>query len=199
MPTFTCKREYDRAKRTMVFYQGFALPLRFSRFLYLANPKRQEISEMIKKQRWVTILAYVFMPNHFHFLLRQEKDGGISKFMSNFQNSYTRFFNTRKQRLGGLFLGQFKAVRIESEGQLYHVSRYIHLNPYTGYVVKTISELKKYPWSSFREYLGLEDEHICDKELVLGHFPDGQEYEQFVLNRADYQRSLQEIKHLLCE
>ena len=74
------------------------------------------------------IICYCLMPNHLHLLLRQLMDGGISKFMSNFANSYTRYFNTKSKRKGPVFEGKFKAKRIETDEQLLHLSRHIHLN-----------------------------------------------------------------------
>ena len=140
------------------------------------------------------------MPNHFHLLLKQEQDGGISKFMSNFQNSYTRYYNVKNSRIGSLFLDQFKAVRIETEEQLIHVSRYIHLNPFTGFIVNKFEDLTGYLWSSLREYL-FEDipNPISDAQLVLGYFKNTAAYKQFVFNQAQYQRELKKIQHLIFE
>ena len=135
------------------------------------------------------------MPNHFHFLLKQTAEEGIAKFMSNFQNSYTRYFNTRHNRVGPLFQGPFRAVRVETDEQLLHLSRYIHLNPYSSFVVKNIKDLEEYQWSSFKEYLGKE-KGFCQKEIVMSFFKNPQDYRKFVFDQADYQRELQKIKHL---
>ena len=119
------------------------------------------------------------MPNHFHFLLEQKEDKGISKFLSNLQNSYTKFFNISHERDGSLFSDQFKAVRIETDEQLIHVSRYIHLNPHTGFVVKSLKELEEYPWSSFPDYLQTPREFV-DTEFILSFFGNSQKYIKFV-------------------
>jgi putative transposase len=116
--------------------------------------------------------------------------------MSNFQNSYTRYFNKRHKRDGSLFLDQFKAVRVVSEQQLLHLSRYIHLNPYSSYVVKNFLELENYQWSSFPEYLG-EKSGFCTTEVILSYFVSREKYKNFVLNQADYQRGLEIVKHLM--
>src|SRR3989304_848672 len=78
----------------------------------------------------VEIICYCLMPNHYHFLLRQEETSGVSSFISLIQNSYTRYFNTKYKRIGPLFQGPFKAVRVETEEQLLHLSRYHNLNPF---------------------------------------------------------------------
>jgi len=197
--TFTSMNEYDRAKITLKFYQLYPIFTKLSAYLKLDEDKREEILKISVATRIVSILAYVFMPNHFHFLIRQESEGGISRFMSNFQNSYTRYFNTKHKRVGSLFLNQFKAVRIETDEQLYHVSRYIHLNPYSSEVVKTFEDLKRYEWSSLPEYLGLSKESICDKKPILGHFGNVERYKKFVFDQADYQRSLERVKRLVFE
>jgi putative transposase len=139
------------------------------------------------------------MPNHFHFLLRQKQDGGISKFLSDFTNSYTHYFNTRQDREGPLFKGVFKAVRIENNEQLLHISRYIHLNPYSSYLIKSLEDLTNYPYSSFLEYLGEAEKEFCQKEIILANFSRLEDYKKFVFNQADYQRSLEINKHLLLE
>lgn len=139
------------------------------------------------------------MPNHFHFLLKQVEEEGTSKFMSNFTNSYTRYFNVKNKRNGPLFQGKFKAIRIETDEQLLHLSRYIHLNPYSSYVVKTLKDLEKYPSSSFPEYLGKSQTSLCSKEIILGQFKNLNLYKKFVFDQADYQRRLEKIKHLILE
>ena len=139
------------------------------------------------------------MPNHFHFLLRQIREGGIAKFMSNFTNSYTRYINTKLERTGPLFTGKFKSVRVETQKQLLHVSRYIHLNPYTSFVVKTLEDLQNYHYSSFPEFIGRTSLALCSKDDVLADFKTIKQYEQFVYDQADYQRALHRIRHLLLE
>lgn len=200
-PTFSNKREYQRAVQTIFYYQNIQPPLKYSRFLSLSNEKRFEILKRLKKQRkfLVEVIAYCLMTNHFHLLLRQVEDSGISKFVSNFTNSHTRYSNTRNERKGPLFQGKFRAVRIESDEQLLHVSRYIHLNPYSSYVIRSLKELEDYPYSSFPEYIGKSKNKLCDKDVVLDQFDNSESYKKFVFDQADYQRKLEIIKHLLLE
>ena len=137
------------------------------------------------------------MPNHFHLLLKQHMDGGVSKFLALFQNSITKYINTKGKKDGHVFKGQFKAVRIEDDNQFLHVQRYIHLNPYTSYVVSTLEDLYKYPFSSLPEFLENKT-GICNKG-VLKSFTGKFTYKNFLMNQADYQRKLGSIKHLLLE
>lgn len=200
-PTFPSTRDYTRAIELIRYYQNKKPPIRYSRFLYLSNERRRKILENLseKKEFLVEIFSYCLMPNHFHFLLKQTEDEGISKFMSNFTNSYTRYFNVKNKRNGPLFQGKFKAIRVETDEQLMHLSRYIHLNPHSSYVVKNLKALKKYPYSSLPEYLGKSQVSFCDKEAVLGQFKSLKSYKKFVLDQADYQRKVQKIKHLALE
>lgn len=198
-PTFITKKEFQRAQQTLSFYKFFKLPLSLSKFLRLEIKKQNKVLDLLMQNKnLVEIFCYSLMPNHFHFLLRQEKDQGIAKFLSNLQNSYTRYFNIRHKRDGPLFLDQFKAVRIETEEQLIHVSRYIHLNPHTGYVVKSLEELENYPWSSFPDYLQGNNK-VVNTEFILNLFGSIQKYQKFVFDQAGYQRKLKEIEHLLLE
>lgn len=200
-PIFLSKRNYQRALEAILYYQNKNVPLSYSRFLVLSGQRRQEILDRLRKERnfLIEIIAYSLMPNHVHFLVKQVQKNGISIFMSKFSNSYTRYFNTSPKRVGPLFQGKFKAVRIEIDEQLLHVSRYIHLNAYSSYVVKTLKELENYPYSSLPEYLAPSEDDWCQKEDVLGHFKNPAAYKKFVFDQADYQRKLEEIKHLTLE
>ncbi|KKS97627.1 MAG: hypothetical protein UV73_C0007G0070 [Candidatus Gottesmanbacteria bacterium GW2011_GWA2_43_14] len=199
-PTFTSKREYERALLALELYQYLNPPFSLSKILSLERQKRQKILKDLKKDRkMIQIYCYCLMPNHFHFLLEQEFDNGISKFLSNFQNSYTRFFNSLNKKDGAIFLNQFKAIRIETENQFIHVSRYIHLNPYTSYLIKRISDVESYPWSSFQSYLLKSNNNIVNTTKILSFFKDSEKYKEFILNQADYQRGLKRIEHLLLE
>lgn len=196
--TFLSKRDYQRALSSFFYYQNQNLPLGYSHFIVQSQERKEEILKELRleKKFLAAIITFCLMPNHFHCLLKQVVDNGISKFLSNFTNSYTRYFNTKNNRQGPLFQGRFKAVRIETDAQLLHVSRYIHLNPYTSYLVKNLKDLEGYPYSSFPEYLGKAKTSHYHKEIVLDHFKTKEAYKKFVFDQADYQRRLEEIKHL---
>lgn len=196
---FTNKREYQRALETIKYYRLNNLPLRFSKFLSQPKQLQQEILNHINasQNKQVEILAYCLMPNHFHFMLRQISDDGISKFISNFTNSYTKYFNTKHKRNGPLVQGMFEAVLVESDEQLMHLSRYIHLNPVSSFIIKE-QDLENYPWSSYREYLEL-DTGFCDKQIVQSNFKSIDEYKRFVSDHISYAQELDKIKHLLIE
>lgn len=174
----------------MDYYRKKDPPVRFS---YKNRPA--SISTNKNDSPIVEILSFCLMPNHFHILVKQIEEKGITNFVSKLSNSYTRYFNTRNKRVGPLFQGSFKAVRVEDDEQLLHVSRYIHLNPFVGYLVKN---LRTYPYSSYREYLGLA-KGFCQKKTVLDYFESPSHYATFVLNQADYAKSLKEAGRLLLD
>lgn len=190
LPIFTEKRDYDRFLETIYYYQFQGPKPQFSQL------KRFKDFKFEKNKKIVEIICYCLMPNHYHFLVKQLEENGISEYISKISNSYTKFFNTKHNRVGPLFQGQFKAVRIGYEEQFIHVSRYIHLNPIASFLVK---DLKEYPWSSYSNYIGLSADRICVKEQVLSMFKTPQKYEQFVLDQVEYAQSLERIKHLVID
>lgn len=200
-PTFTSITAYKRGMDLLAYYRFVKPPFRFSHLQRLPTDKREEVlQELIARdEKLVEILAFCLMPNHVHFLLKQLVDNGIPIFMSNFLNSYTRYFNTRYERVGSLFLDQFKGVRIETDEQMVHVSRYIHINPTTSFVVKDFEALLEYPWSSLPEYLGKVTQSICAKEYVPSFFKEAEDYGKFLRDQIGYQRELDRIKHLTFE
>lgn len=201
IPIFNNDWHYKRFLEVMFYYQNTTPPKRFSKFLQLPTEERNKIILELNKLKnlWVEIIVYCLMPNHFHLLIKQVKEKGIFNFMSLLQNSYARYFNLKSSRKGGLFEDRFKAIRVETDSQLLHLSRYIHLNPYSSYIVKDFPTLLKYPYSSLPEYLDLTKITHCQKDLVLNQFSGIDDYKKFIFDRADYQRSLEEIKHQVLE
>ena len=69
------------------------------------------------------------MPNHFHILVKEKIENGISKFMGKLTTGYSMYFNKRYDRTGSLFQGVFKSVHADSDEYLKYLFAYIHLNP----------------------------------------------------------------------
>lgn len=183
---FTNGRDYNRFLDSLKFYSFAENKLRFARF----NPN--DLFSL--KKRRIEVLAYCLMPNHFHLLVRQLSDKGISKCLGQLSNSYTKYFNTKYKRVGPLFQGNFKAVLVETTEQLIHVCRYIHLNPYTA---QLIEKENYYPYSSFSEYLN--GYGFCKKDYVLEQFNSIDQYKTFVFDNLDYGLSLEIVKHQLID
>jgi putative transposase len=173
-------------------------PVKFSYYQKLSAERRKEL-KMDQCGPVVEVLSFCLMPNHFHFLLRQTALDGIKKFTSNFQNSYSKYFNIKRKRTGSLFQSMFKGVRIEDDEQLLHVCRYIHLNPTSSFIVPE-EKLEEYPWFSYLDYIYEKKLHdFITTNLVLNQFKDRESYKNFVIDQIDYQRQLDLIKHLILE
>ena len=154
-PIFKHKRELKRAILALWYYHYKKRLYSLSAYLRLEKIlQANSLNQLISSENSIEILCYCLMRNHYHLLIKQKRDNGISKYLSDFQNSFTRYYNAVHERRGPIFLNQFRAVRIETDEQLIHVSRYIHLNPYSSFLVKTLDQLIKYPWSSLPTYLG---------------------------------------------
>lgn len=196
---FTTKKEFNRAKQLIKFYRHKEIPLRFSRIMQQPNDVREKILEKLyKNEKIVEILAFCLMPNHFHFLLKQVADNGVATFISNITNAYTKYFNTKHKRVGPLFQGTFNAVIVETDEQLIHLSRYIHLNPVVSSIIDH-DKLENYSYSSYLEYLSLSDDEITEHEFVLTFFKKVNQYQEFVNDQIDYAKKLETIKHLVLE
>ncbi|MBI2008488.1 transposase [Candidatus Amesbacteria bacterium] len=195
-PIFTEKRDYTRAISTIFHYRFSNPPVKFSKYLSTPRDQRHDLSQaLLKSPKDVTILAYCLMPNHFHFLLRQESDNGISQFISKFSNSYTKFFNTKHSRVGPLLQGTFKAVLVESEEQLIHLSRYIHINPIVSSLIRKI-DLVHFPWSSMHEYITPTENNLTDPSIIISIFRSTTKYLEFCQDHLAYAEELERIKHL---
>lgn len=181
---------------------------RFYESLYLFNDKAYERkdgtfldrivllagSEVFSYERnqLVSIVAFKLMTNHFHLLLREEQENGISLFMHKLGTGYTNFFNRNHARTGSLFEGPFEAVHIESNAQLEHDVRYIHFNELdrhgfdwrSGNIEnwnQALAVLGADPYSSHQVYSGHPQQlPVVDLQLAQELFPRAEEYREFM-------------------
>lgn len=191
IPIFRGERESSLFIEAMKFYLQPKPPTKFSIYR-----KSRNIFPISLEQKIVTIVNYCLMPNHFHLTLRQDTDNGIKQFVQRVTNSFAHYFSVKYKKRGHVFEDKFKVVHIETTEQLLHLSRYIHLNPVTSYIVDKPSD---YLYSSYNIYLGKRRSDIVDSTPVLDEFKSIRNYEEFVLSRMEYQRSLKDIEHLLIE
>lgn len=195
---FNHPQEFKRMITGMGYYLVKGHRYGLARFLELNQ--KEDVNIIIQahldgKPRLVDIIAYCLMPTHVHFILKQLQDEAISTFVNNLLNSYTRYFNRRHRRKGPLWEGRFKNVLVRDDVQLLHLTRYIHLNPTTAFLV---DKPEKWIASSYKEYLGYSDSFgLTNFRDILNIFP--QEYKKFTDNRISYQRQLAKIKDLLIE
>ncbi len=160
--TFMNKRDYSRFLETLNFYRKSPVPMKLSDYRR-GVIKLKKLEDQVELVR---IFSYCLMPNHFHLLVQQLEEGGISKFMRKISDSYTRFFNTKYDRVGSLFQGVFKAKLVETDEYLLQLSKYIHRNSF----LLDEWEGRVYPYSSYGYYLSGEQHPFCDTNLIDGYF-----------------------------
>ena len=113
-------------------------------------PVDLKIQEMIHTKRFVELVAFVLMPNHFHLLVRENEENGISRYLQRVQLAYTNYFNTKYSASGHVFQGRYKAVHVKDDDQLMQLSAYIHRNPRELAAWKGKED--RYPWSSLQDF-----------------------------------------------
>ncbi len=146
------------------------------------------LSGVNKKFNWICH-AYCVMDNHYHLLI-ETPDGNLSKGMRGLNGIYTQAFNRRKNRVGHVFQGRYKAILVQKESYLLEVARYVVLNPVRA---KTAKSAADFQWSSYRATMELDEPHDClTTSWILGQFHERKEqaqtdYAAFVAQGRDRQ------------
>lgn len=182
-------------------------------FQFLRNNKEATVDEALdiakRGEKLVDILSYAIMPEHYHLLLKELRDSGISDFIRKCNISIAKYVNIKNDRRGALFEGRFNAKHINTNEYLLHLSLYIHLNPLDIISGKDwrIHNLKdwfiekekllNYPWSSLKSYLdnNHEDLIISGTEIILDQFDSNKDYELFLQEWSE--DSLSQIKDFI--
>lgn len=164
-----------------------------------------------KRKPLVQIVLDCLRPNHFHLLLGEISDGGISRFMHKIGAGYTGYFNKKYRRNGHLFQGPFRAVRVENDNQLRYLAAYLNvINPAQEIEPelkeKGVEDIKRvlkfaedYPWSTHREYLGLRESVIIDKNAIGTIFSGPQDYKKFIMDILEGKKRLDPIKSIILD
>ncbi|MDO8443679.1 MAG: transposase [Candidatus Azambacteria bacterium] len=181
-PLFINNQDYSRFIDDIIIFNDIKL---------VVNPKRRirDIKNGDHKRKpLVDILAFCLMPNHYHLLLRQRVESGITEFMRKLGAGYANYFNLKHQRVGPLFQGKFKSVLIDDESQFMYIPFYIHLNPLdlhrSGWQNKGIGDSKKaiefldhYKWSSHSDYVDkAKFSLVLQKDFLKEYFGGAPEY-----------------------
>ena len=125
--------------------------------------------EKIQENRFVDLVAFCLIPNHYHLLVQETREGGIASYMQRVQGGYTKYFDTKYNASGHVFQGSYKAVPVESDRQLMYLSSYIHRNP------RELKEWKDkeetYPWSSLQDYITANRwGGLLATDIITSHF-----------------------------
>ena len=163
-----------------------------------------------KRDLLVDILAFCFMPNHIHLLVRQLKDNGISQFMQKVGGGYVNYFNKKYDRKGHLF-NQFRAILIKTNEQLENVFVYIHTNPISliepGWKEKGIENpekviefLENYKWSSYQDYINKKNfPSITEREFMLKVMGGEQGCKEAVKGWITYKKEFKDFGDIILE
>ena len=165
----------------LIAFQGDIFHSHISRLIPFVKHRRFDIDffQDTLNDRKIELVCFCLMTNHFHFILKEIEEGGISKFMQRLADAYTKYFNSRHGRTGHLFGGRFQSVHIDKNEYLNYLSAYIHLNP------RELSKWRwkeiEYPWSSFQDFVK-ENRwgQFLNNSIILEQFENGDEYRNFV-------------------
>lgn len=193
---FNDTKDFNRMVELFDLYRYKDFNYRYSKFYELTPLLRAQILTNVRvtSDTLVDIVAYCVMPTHIHLILKQNEDGGISKFMAKILNSYTRYFNIKHHRLGPLWESKFKDVEVITDEQLLHLTRYFHLNSCSAGLTKKPED---WLYSSYSEYLGDTPDGFCQFRPLFDF--DAKQYREFVNDRQSYQRELSIIKKFLID
>ena len=141
------------------------------------------MDEIDRGETLVDIGSYCLMPNHFHLLIREKMENGISLFMEKLSTAYSMYFNKKNERTGGLFEGTFKAIYANDDDYLKYLFTYIHLNPvkmiepdWKELGIKDKSRagifLRNYLFSSYADYVGIKraESAVLNKKAFPEYF-----------------------------
>lgn len=193
---------YNRGNSKQVIFRDAYDYQHFLKLLYIANDvdnfKFRDTSDTktfdyVRDEQLVAIGTYCLMPNHFHILMTQHTDNGISKFMQKVATGYSMYFNAKYERTGGLFEGRFKARHAYSDNYLKYLFSYIHLNPvklidptWKEEGIKNFAEsydyASNYQYSSLSDYLG----NVRSETVIL----DTQPFPEYFVSRNDIKKEL---------
>jgi putative transposase len=121
-------------------------------------------------QKWpAKLIAYVLMPDHFHFI-SNPRDGRIIEFCRDLKSNAAKAIvqTTRRFRFPETDEGHqvwqesFKGQALWSGWMIWQKINYIHANPVRSKLVKSA---KDYQWSSFRSFYSQGDSPLAvDRE-----------------------------------
>ncbi|MCX6755255.1 MAG: transposase [Candidatus Nomurabacteria bacterium] len=204
---------YNRGTEKRIIFNNKNDYERFTLLLYLCNSLNKvdlgdylrqgrtllELFDLERNNTLVDIGAYCLMPNHFHILVKEKLEGGISLFMQKLTTAYTMYFNKKYNRTGTLFQGKFKGKHVIGYNYLKYLFAYIGLNPiklidknWKENGIKNLLEAKnflsKYEFSSFVDFCDISRKQKVI--LVLDNFPkyflSKKEFNDFINDWLDY-------------
>lgn len=144
--------------------------------------------DFVFQRRGEELLAYCFMPNHFHFLVKICNRDNFVKLMQEFASKSAKYYNNKYSTVGHLFQDKYKHRKIEDEADLLFTSRYIHRNP-LGFEGVNESNLLEYQWFSLPSFISRQDTSstpIVKSKYILNCFGSPNAYLNFNLGENFY-------------
>lgn len=169
------------------------------------------VSQFPLRDLLVDILAFCFMPNHLHLLLKQKSDNGITRFMRKLGAGYAGYFNRKYQRKGYVFQNRFLSVYVKDDNQLQIVFNYIHANPASliepnfkeigiKNPTQVIKFIENYKWSSYQDYVGIRNfPSVTDRNFMVGMIGEEKGVKAALKNWIIYKKKLSEFSDLFLE
>ena len=145
---------------------------------FVQHPMLDIVDEVIEK-RTVELVAFCIMPNHFHLILKEVEDHGVSLYMQRILNAYGKYYNTKYERSGHVFQGPYRAVHVTNDSQLLYLSSYVHRNPRE--ISRWTNREDQYEWSSYQDFIAKDRwGSLLLSEIILGQFKNKERYKEFV-------------------
>lgn len=136
-------------------------------------------------------IAYCLMPNHYHFLVRQDGEHPAGLLPRRVFNSYSKAYNKRYGHSGTLFEDNYKVIQVQHEGHLLHLCRYIHANPVKHGLADDAAD---WPYSNYLEWIDQRPGTLVDRDFTRAHFPSPQTYQAFVEDYVATRRLPQQLE-----
>ncbi len=177
------KSDYIRFLFLLIYLQSPVILAHTTRYIsnYLNNGtfgvKEKDVGD-ICKGKFVEIINFCIMPNHFHVTLRAVTEDGVSRYMHKVSNAYAKYFNAKYQKTGHVFQGAYKAKFVASDNQLTYLSAYIHRNPHE--MKEWEGRCAEYPWSSYQDYKFNRWGDLLAAKMIVSTFNSYKEYESYV-------------------
>jgi putative transposase len=174
-------------RKVFIDDQDYALFLSlFNRYL----GEKPDIGSQGREYDWlvndVEVVAFCLMSNHFHLLLYQIEMDAITKLLRAVCSSYVTYFNVKYNRVGTLFQGCFKAVKVDNQTYLQYLTRYIHRNP---------PDYLNWEWSSLDYWLDGKSTYWIKPQRLNDMSPE--KYLDFIKDEVAYKSTLKEISDIV--
>lgn len=204
-------RSVERSLDTRNVFTDAVDSERFLQALHLANgtdpirrsdlyrPVHHDILNLPRPSPLVKIAAYCLMPTHFHLLLKEVAEGGISKIMQTVGTAFSMYYNIKHVRIGNVFVKPFRSKHVTNDVYFKHLVNYIHLNPAELYeprwkegevsdLVELERLLRSYRFSSLPDYLGVErvECNLLDQETMNLVIHDEQSFPDLIRETSDF-------------